>query len=133
MDMPCGPYTTMYRIEIDNQVYYSKLYERVKKRNSYTTSYLDSGGTNHFGAIEHFIHFNEKVIAILKPLRQFPGPAVTSSEDLGIEIECSFITPVSIADDYDACYADDIVAKCLYVDVGCSQYVVEFPSTVLFD
>lgn len=31
LDMPPGPIATVYRVEIDGNVYYSKSYQRVKK------------------------------------------------------------------------------------------------------
>ena len=38
LTLPAGPVTTVYRAEINGYFYYSRQYQRVKKRNSYTVS-----------------------------------------------------------------------------------------------
>ena len=52
-----GSLTTLYRVIVHGQTYYSRAYERVKKRNSCTVTYLDSGtDARKFGFIEYFVY-----------------------------------------------------------------------------
>ena len=43
-----GPVHIFYRLLVGNNVFYSKSYNRVKKRNSYTTTY-NHGGRKEYG------------------------------------------------------------------------------------
>ena len=65
--LPPGPLTTIYRVEFQGVTYYSRAYERVKKRNSYTVMYC-SNGQERFGIIEYFLFLHNKVFAVLKLL-----------------------------------------------------------------
>ena len=51
--LPPGPLTTIYRVEFQGVTYYSRAYERVKKRNSYTVMYC-SNGQERFGIIDSY-------------------------------------------------------------------------------
>ena len=137
LDFPPGPYTTVYRAEVRGVEYYSRAYQRVKKRNSYTISYSDNG-TKKFAFIEYFVHLQQRVIAVLKPLSPLQ---VTCKDHFGLTtavLDSSvFITPVNIENTIEICFAEDISAKCLFLDfqVGCTHYayVAQFPSTISFD
>ena len=43
--VPLGSITTFYRLQLKGTVLYSRQYQRVKKRNSYTISYHDVHGS----------------------------------------------------------------------------------------
>ena len=60
-----GPLKTVYRVEVRGKLYYSRQYQRVKKRNSFTVAYLDCNGLNKF---EYFVFVCEQVIAVFTPL-----------------------------------------------------------------
>ena len=47
--------------------------------------------------------------------------------------DVSFLNPVTIVDSYTFCFAEDIVCKCLFVDFSSIQYVIQFPSSTIFD
>ncbi len=60
--MSPGQHTTLYRIEIRGETYYSRMYKRVRKRNSYTVAYCDANGAQHFA---HIVLLNRRVIGVL--------------------------------------------------------------------
>ena len=62
LNMPPGPHTTLYRIDMNGSTYYSRKYQRVRKRNSYTIAYLES---RKFAFIDCFLHVCNRVIAVL--------------------------------------------------------------------
>lgn len=49
--LPPTSITIVYRVELRGITYYSRQYERVTKRNSYTIAYLDTDGCNRFALI----------------------------------------------------------------------------------
>lgn len=129
-----GQLVTMYRIEIRGTIYYSRQYQRVKKRNSDTIIYMDQNNLNKFALIEYFVYIHQRVIAVLKPLiplyaccKEHFNLSTTIVDDV------SFLNPVTIGDSYSFCFAEDIVCKCLFVDFSSIQYVVQFPSSTIFD
>ena len=129
-----GQLVTMYRIEIRGTIYYSRQYQRVKERNSYTIIYMDQNKLNKFALIEYFVYIHQRVIAVLKPL--LPLHACCKEHfNLSTTIvdDASFLNPVTIGDSYSFCFAEDIVCKCLFVDFSSIQYVVQFPSSTIFD
>ena len=135
LSLPDGPVTTMYRAEINGVVYYSRQYQRVKKRNSYTFSYLF--GSEHlkcFGFIECFVFIHNRVIAVFKRIHPLQ---VTCHEhfQLTCPSSCSHIIPVSVcsSDSFGAIFASKIVQKCLFIECSSYQYVGFFPTSVLFD
>lgn len=128
LDIPPGLITTVYRVEIQGKVYYSKSYERVKKRNNYTIVYLSSGN-KQYAFIDYFVYVHEMVFAILKPLKVLP---VTCEEHFSISAPVSLI-PVQREDLVEVCVLDHILAKCLFIEYGPHSYVVEFPSKIIFD
>ena len=135
LSLPDGPVTTMYRAEINGVVYYSRQYQRVKKRNSYTFSYLfGSERLKCFGFIECFVFIHNRVIAVFKRIHPLQ---VTCHEhfQLTCPSSCSHIIPVSVcsSDSFGAIFASKIVQKCLFIECSSYQYVVFFPTSVLFD
>lgn len=132
--LPPGQLVTMYRIEVRGTLYYSRQYQRVKKRNSYTIAYLDRNKLKKFALIEYFVYIHQRVIAVLKPLLPLH---ISCKEHFNLTTTVldtvSFMYPVRVADSYSFCFAEDIVSKCLFVDFSYTQYVVQFPSSVTFD
>lgn len=130
--LPDGALTTIYRVEIDGILYYSKQYERVSKRNSYIPSYQQSSEEKKcFGFIECFIYVHNNVIAVVKSINVLPDThkyfQLTSPE------MCSQILHVEVKHFFTAILASRIVKKCLFIEFGSLQCIVQFPSTVLFD
>ena len=132
MELPSAPLTVAYRAECQGIAYYSRQYARVKKRNSYTVMYWDSG-VKHFGLIEYFAFVQQRLIAILKPLI----PVQTSCKQhfhLSTDVldTLSFLMPVARMDSIKCCFVEDFSAKCLSVNFGTEYYVLKFPSSVMF-
>ena len=108
LELPTGQLLTMYRVEIQGAVYYSRQYKRVKKRNSYTIHYFDKNHSKKIAFIEYFIFVHQKVIAVLKPLL----PLHVSCQKhfhLNTNVSVSFLHPVCIVDSYSFCFVDDII------------------------
>ena len=119
LDVPTSPHTTLYRIEISGSVYYSRTYQCVKKRNSYTIVYRDDNGARQFAFIEYFLHLHQRVIAVLTPLRPLQ---VTCKSHFGLTTNAvdysALISPVSIENTCKLCFVEDILTKTLFLDFG---------------
>ena len=124
---------TMHRIEIRGTVLYTRQYKRVKKRNSYTIVY-DKNNSKQFGSIEYFVFIHEKVVAVLKPILPLN---VNCKEHFNLSTtildEISFVHPVYVSHTFTFCFVEEIVSKCLFVDFNLDKYIVQFPSSLLFD
>ena len=128
--LPLTPLTTVYRVNVRGTVYHCKQYKRVKKRNSYTVAYSDSDGTSNFGLIECFVVVDSKVIAVFHPLI----PVTTSQQYFNCTNSVlDFILPVTTESSFKCCFVEDIVRKCIFIDFTNEQYVVQFPSSIMFD
>ena len=132
LEHPPNSVTVIYRVELRGVMYYSMGYERVKKRNSYTVAYLDSDGSNKFGLIEYFIFVHNKVVVVLQEL----NPVSSCKEHfqlstMGLDV-MSFLFPVKTGERV-FCFVQDITSKCLFLDLCSTQYVVCFPSSIVFD
>ena len=110
--MPTGLIASVYRVRIQGSLFYSKSYQQVKERNSYTIMYLSSEN-KHYAFIDFFVYVHEKVFAILKPLKVL---TVTCKEHFSIGTPVSLI-PVQREDSIKVCFVDNILAKCLFI--GC--------------
>ena len=66
--LPPGPLATIYRAEHRGTVCYSRQYERIKKRNSYTIMYRNNDGRTKFGLIDYFVFIQQKLVAVIKSL-----------------------------------------------------------------
>ena len=131
--VPCRPLTTVYRIEFQGVVYFSKAYQRVKKRNRYTVLYQNDE-QEEFGLIEYFLFLHHKIIVVLKLLSPIP---VTCKSHFNLSTTVldtvSFLTPVVKTNTVECCFVEDFVRKCLFIDFNSIQYVCQFPSTITFD
>lgn len=125
------PLTTVYRVNVRGTVYYCKQYKRVKKRNSYTVAYLDSYGTSNYGLVECFVVVDNEVIAIFHPL----SPLCTTVQhfDCTNNAVLDFMIPVTTESCVKCCFVKDIICKCIFIDFSNEQYVVKFPSSIMFD
>lgn len=136
LDVPFGSVTTFYRVEFKGIILYSRQYQRVKKRNSYTVSYRDVSGSTSFALIDYFVFVHNKVIAILKPLQTIE---TTCKEHFKLTTSAldavGHIVPVQIDESsVCVCFLEQILSKCLFLSFNSAvQYVVSFPCTILFD
>lgn len=132
LETPPDTITVVYRVELRGAMYYCMGYERMKKRNSYTVAYLDCDGCNRFGLIEFFIFIHNKVISVLQQL----VPVSSCKEHFGLTTTAldstSFLIPVSTGE-RAFCFVQDIVNKCIFLDLCSTKYVVCFPSSIVFD
>ena len=132
-EVPSGLLPTVYRAEYNGNMYYSRQYRRVKKRNSYTVAYI-KGGNHEYGVIEYFLLINNRIIAVLRPLtplsvscRQHFALSTTALDTL------SYLIPVTSVGTFKCCFIEDFVQTCLFIDFSFVQYIIKFPSTVIFD
>ncbi len=123
--VPCSA-QAFYRLQLDNQVFYSSEYGRVKKRNSYTVLYKSGSGTK-FGLIKHYIYLNH-VFLLVKQLKVLP---VTCQQRFKIDADAmdivSRVLPVTVGDP-EIISVQQVVSKCMYIDMLHHQYVAKFPS-----
>lgn len=131
--VPCGPLTTVYRVEFQGVVYFSRAYQRVKKRNSYTVLYR-SGEQEKLGIIEYYLFLHHRIIAVLKLLSPI-SVTCKSHFDLNTTVldNVSYLTPVVKTNTVECCFVEDFATKCLFIDFNSIQYVCQFPSTITFD
>ena len=129
-DLPSGLLPTVYRAEYNGNIYYSQQYRRVKKRNSHTVVYTDSG-REQFGSVDNFVLINNRVIAILRPLslscKQHLALSTTAFDTL------PYLQPVTKSESFKCCFMEQLVATCFSIDLGFVQYIVKFQATIVFD
>ena len=133
MDTPPALLPTVYRVEYRGEVYYSQQYQRVKKRNSYTVAYSDSGA-KRFALIEHYVFVQNRLIAILKPLLPV---SVSCQQHFNLTTTALdsflYLSPVTKGQCVKCCFVEQFIAKCLFMDLNFVQYVAQFPSRIMFD
>ena len=119
---------SFYRLELKGTILYSRQYQRVKNRNSYTISYHDVDGSKKYA-----VYIHNRVVAVLIPLE-----AMQTSCKQHFKLTCSsldnvgHIIPVQMQKSVCVCFSEKILAKCLFVSFQSEEYVVECPS-MLFD
>ena len=131
-------HATVYRVELRGQTFYSRMYARVKKRNSYTICYLDRNRMLNFAFIEYFVYVCNSVVAILLPLLPLQHGSLDVLFGLNTGYlpanQSSFIFPVKLANHLVyGCFAEDIQSKCLFLDFESSKYIVMFHSNIFYD
>ena len=65
------------RASIGEELYTSKEYTLMRKRNCHTVLFHDNAGGMHIGVIEHFIHLENHgyaLVSVLAPLQRNPLP-----------------------------------------------------------
>ena len=129
--LPGAYVPTVYRIEIYRSVYYSRQYERVTKRNSYTIQYRTCDSQLQFAFIECFVFLHDNILAVLTPI--IVSETTYHHFNLTSARLCSHIFHVDALGSFVTVTATKIVKKCLYIEFDSRKYIVNFPSTVLFD
>ena len=119
---------TLYRVDILGKIFYSRSYQRVKKRNSYTVSYISSHGDKQYAFVDYFVYVHNKVYAILTPLTLSP---VSVEDHFNISIPVPFSQVREDDDSVEVCPVENLDSKCVFINFG--PYVVEFPSKLTFD
>ena len=122
--------TVYYRLQKMNQLIYSALYDRVKKRNSYTVCFIDCG-TLKFGQIQFFFTLSGNPVAAVKLLEtdhsaqhhfQLTFNALDSRIFLVKRVEVLKVIPVQC-----------IKEKCVFIDLQDNLYVARFTTAVSMD
>ena len=116
---------TFYEVWIGSELFYSKQYTRVIKRNSYTILYK-KGDRCYFGKVLQYYFVNQNVIASVQRL-------VVTSKDPFIYDSIPMVK-VKEQSLYDVINICDIYEKCVYVEIdNDNTYVCRFPSKILCD
>lgn len=116
---------TFYKLRIGSELFYSKRYTRVIKRNSYTILYK-KGDRCYFGEVIQYFSINQCVVASVQRL-------VVTSKDPFIHDSIP-IAKVQEQSLYDVINICDIYEKCVYVEIdNDNKYVCRFPSKILCD
>ena len=83
-----------------------------------------------FAFIERFIFIYNHILAVLNPLDVVANTQAHFKLTSNI---CSHIQCVSTTNSFVTTIASNIKCKCLFVEFDSVKYVLNFPSTVLFD
>ena len=94
-ELPEGALPTVYRADINGSLYYTRQYERVMKRNSFTVSYRDTEDTHRF------IFVNHHLLAVLNTYMHF---------------NLTSLFHVTSTDCFETVDASRILKKCLYIE-----------------
>ena len=116
---------TFYRVEISGQVYYSYLYGRTKKRNSYTVSFTSDMGSRKFGKIK-FVCLPPSQIpyAIVQLLQPNAIASECFNSDPAVNHLCKFFR-VDNTDCLEIVPVTSLLHKCVYTEIEQSIYIVE--------
>ena len=108
---------TFYRLLLNEEVFFSQMYSRVKKRNSFTVLFSIHGKYN-FGSILRYFVISGIPVAVIKYFKVVCQPCVHSVQ----ESDVHFVVPVH-----------DIKEKCIFLEVSNCMYIARFPSKFLSD
>lgn len=126
---------TFYRLQMKREVYYSKLYGRVKKKNSYTVQFIHPSSEDQcFGQIFKFISIEGYgVFAVMKPLSQCSCP----SESFGLtEPTLDYtgkIFEVKESNHLLLVPVKSIISKCIFIQFEQLSYVALMNTDLLLD
>lgn len=113
-----------YRLQIGSEIFYSSKYERVKKRNSFTVTYLDNCQQLKFGFIDLFLYIHGQTFAVIKQL-----PTINTSQQLfQLPVECPKIVPVNVSvddDSVDVIPVANLSQKSLFIHVSPHSFVAD--------
>ena len=116
--------TVITRAIINGTTYYSQLYHRVTKRNSYSVAYL-SDGIFKFGFIEYFVSLYSLTIAVITPLTLTDSYCYPSK----LQVLRSFSFPVLLTSSTDVVPVRNLLYKCVCINAdGSSMYIVRQPN-----
>ena len=118
-----------YKAMVKGTVFFSKQYKRVKKRNSYTVSYVNEDGHIAYGQIMYFVHWKETgcCSAIINPLgisKECPSPTMLKCGNLlrVDKLNATISVPIS-----------SLTSKCLFINIDRYMYVAKFPNFLHYD
>lgn len=124
-----------HRLVLNNCLYYSEQYKRVKSRNSYTVQY---GSSFKFGKMQFFVSIHKKIYVIITEL----NPVLVSSKE-HFQINNFALDKMSTSKLFPVVTGNDVclqvtpsllLSKCVYIHVSDPfQYVVTFPNRLVFD
>lgn len=80
------------------------------------------------------VYIHNKLFSILTPLIPLHVTCkdhFVLSNDAFDDVSC--LIPVNIENSVHVCFVENILSKCLFLDLSTSKYIVVFPSTMLFD
>ena len=124
---PILPCTTqiIYRLKLRKQLLYCSQYGKVKKRNSYTISYQSSTGQVKFGLVKCYIYCDH-TFAVVTQLKK----AGTCKQQFKIDSDALDISgalfPVTAVGDDEIIFAEQILSKCMHIDIVEHQYIATF-------
>ena len=109
---------------VNGEVYQSKSYKRITKRNSYTVCYTQ-GGEERYGLIEYFVSIREQTLAVITPLLQ---QTATCYPDV-LTILNTRIIPVKMGRTLDVILVTSLLSKTVLVSFNSSKmYICRFPN-----
>lgn len=119
-----GLVTTFYRLQIQKETFYAKLYGRVFKRNSFTIRYSHNGFI-YFGSILYFLALQSTTVAVVNRL------SVSSSNPFAVHVH--HINVVHASPTLDVVRISSIIEKCFSICTGQVLYVARFHSKFIKD
>lgn len=118
---------TFYRLLLNEEVFFSQMYSRVKKRNSFTVLFSIHGKYN-FGSILRYFVISGIPVAVIK---YFKVVCQAAGHRFGINIPC--VHSVQESDIHFVVPVHDIKEKCIFLEVSNCMYIARFPSKFLSD
>ena len=123
-----GTASAFYRAKISGKTYYSRLYIRTDKRNSYTIGYVDCG-QHKFGFINYFISLSSCSVAVVTPLT--PNSSYCYPQQLRVLHQC--IIPVSVEQSVVIVPTQCIMYKCVCIDSCGVTFLARLPNQLCID
>ena len=119
-----------FRAIVNEDVYYSKSYHRIKTRNNYTVCYEDEG-RRRYGQILYFLSTNtQNSLAVISPFER--TTSICYPEQLGI-LQSRMI-PVTLKPIVMIAPVQSLICKCVCISRGATVvYVVRPPNNVSGD
>ena len=124
----CQRASAFYRATIAGRTYYSRLYDRIKRRNSYTVCYVE-GGKHLFGFIDYFLSLSSSSFAVVTPLT--PNSSHCYPHQLSVLHQC--IIPVSVESSVVCVPTKCILYKCVCVEFGSVCFIAKLPNQLYGD
>ena len=129
---------TYHRAEVNKIRYYSELYRRTCRRNSYTVTYRSKSGEQKCGMIQYFFVSSSVILVAIRPLMRIP---ITNHDHFRLSdstIDCiKSITLVEESHAWDVTDLQKLDSKCLFISFPsglCSdKYVLIFPCEFMHD
>ena len=124
------------RCRINGVLFYSKLYTRSKKRNSFTVTYYN--GAVLYGQIEYFLCIDvEKSCFVYAYITEFQkdcdNKAHFNLQHNALDYGVARIVPVSVSGQKILVEVNSLLCKCVYVNVASQNYVCIPPNTLSID